>query len=30
MWMRSCPLRKALLKKLKLCDAICCQCEWVW
>ena len=28
MWMRLCPLCKALLKKRRLADAIRCDCGW--
>jgi len=30
MWMRSCAICKALLRKLRLCDSVRCQCGWVW
>ena len=30
MWMRSCAVCKALLKKLQLCDSLGCQCGWEW
>jgi DNA-directed RNA polymerase subunit RPC12/RpoP len=30
MWMRSCAVCKALLKKFKLSDSIRCQCGWEW
>jgi hypothetical protein len=30
MWMRSCAVCKALLKKLSLRDSIRCQCGWEW
>ena len=30
MWMRLCPLCKAMLRKRKLCEALRCQCGWVW
>jgi hypothetical protein len=30
MWMRSCAVCKALLKKLRLCDSVRCQCGWEW
>jgi hypothetical protein len=30
MWMRSCPVCKALLCKLRLHDSVRCQCGWTW
>ena len=30
MWMRSCTVCKALLRKLRLCDSVRCQCGWTW
>ena len=30
MWMRSCAVCKALLRKLRLSDSIRCQCGWDW
>jgi hypothetical protein len=30
MWMRSCAICKALLKKLSLSDFVRCQCGWEW
>src|ERR1700751_6411322 len=30
MWMRSCAVCKALLKKFRLCDSVRCQCGWEW
>ena len=30
MWMRSCAVCKALLRKLRLWDSIRCQCGWEW
>jgi hypothetical protein len=30
MWMRSCAVCKALLRKLRLCDSVRCQCGWEW
>jgi hypothetical protein len=30
MWMRSCAICKALMKKLKLSDSVRCQCGWEW
>ena len=30
MWMRSCAVCKALLKKLRLSDSTRCQCGWEW
>jgi len=30
MWMRSCVVCKALLKKLRLCDSVRCECGWEW
>ncbi len=30
MWMRSCAACKALLRKLRLCDSVRCQCGWTW
>ena len=30
MWMRSCAICKALLKKLRLSDFVRCQCGWEW
>ena len=30
MWMRSCAVCKALLKKPRLWDSIRCQCGWEW
>lgn len=30
MWMRSCAVCKSLLRKLRLCDSIRCQCGWEW
>jgi len=30
MWMRSCIICKALLKKLRLSDFVRCQCGWEW
>jgi hypothetical protein len=30
MWMRSCAARKALLHKLRLCDAVGCLRGWIW
>jgi len=30
MWMRSCAVCKALLKKLRLIDSVRCQCGWEW
>ena len=30
MWMRSCAVCKALLRKLRLSDSVRCQCGWEW
>jgi len=30
MWMRSCAVCKALLRKPRLSDSVCCQCGWEW
>ena len=30
MWMRSCAVCKALLRKLRLRDSVRCQCGWTW
>ncbi len=30
MWVRSCAVCKALLRKLRLCDSVRCQCGWTW
>jgi len=30
MWMRLCPLYKAILQKRELWDAIRCRCGWIW
>jgi len=30
MWMRSCAVCKTLLRKLRLCDSLRCQCGWEW
>jgi hypothetical protein len=30
MWMRSCALCKAFLRKHRLCDSVRCQCGWTW
>jgi hypothetical protein len=30
MWMRSCAVCKAVMKKLRLCDSVVCQCGWKW
>ena len=30
MWMRSCAICKALMKKLRLSDSVRCQCGWEW
>jgi hypothetical protein len=30
MWMRSCAICKALLRKMRLSDSVCCQCGWEW
>jgi hypothetical protein len=30
MWMRSCALCKALLRKLRLSDSTRCECGWEW
>jgi len=30
MWMRSCAVCKALLKKFRPCDSVRCQCGWEW
>jgi len=30
MWMRSCAICKALLRKFRLCDSVRCQCGWEW
>ena len=30
MWMRSCAICKALLRKMKLSDSVRCQCGWEW
>ena len=30
MWMRSCAIFKALLRKARLWDSIRCQCGWEW
>jgi len=30
MWMRSCAVCKALLKKFRLSDSVRCQCGWQW
>ena len=30
MWMRSCAICKALLRKARLWDSIRCQCGWEW
>ena len=30
MWMRSCAVCKALLRKPRLWDSIRCQCGWEW
>ena len=30
MWMRSCAICKALLKKARLWDSVRCQCGWEW
>lgn len=30
MWMRSCAVCKALLRKNRLCDSVRCQCGWIW
>jgi hypothetical protein len=30
MWMRSCAMCEALLKKLRWGDSIRCQCGWEW
>ena len=30
MWMRSCPVCKALLRKLRLCDSVRCNCGWIF
>src|SRR5436305_755100 len=30
MWMRSCAVCKVLLRKLRLCDSVRCQCGWEW
>jgi len=30
MWMRSCAVCKALLRKLRLCDSVRCHCGWIW
>ena len=30
MWMRSCAVCKALLRKLRLCDSVRCSCGWMW
>ena len=30
MWMRSCAICKALLRKARLWDSVRCQCGWEW
>jgi len=30
MWMRSCAVCKALLRKLQLSDSVRCECGWEW
>jgi len=30
MWLRSCAVCKALLRKFRLCDSVRCSCGWVW
>ena len=30
MWMRSCAVCKALLRKVRLSDSVRCQCGWEW
>ena len=30
MWMRSCAICRALMKKLRLSDCLRCQCGWEW
>jgi len=30
MWMRTCPICKRLLKKLRLTDDVRCECGWQW
>ncbi len=30
MWMRSCAVCKALLRKLRLTDSVRCKCGWEW
>jgi hypothetical protein len=30
MWMRSCAICKAVLKKLRVIDSITCKCGWEW
>jgi len=30
MWIRSCAVCKALLRRLRLCDSARCNCGWVW
>lgn len=30
MWMRSCAICKALMKKLRLSDSVRCPCGWEW
>jgi hypothetical protein len=30
MWMRSCAMCKALLRKARLCDSVRCECGWEW
>jgi hypothetical protein len=30
MWMRSCAICKALIRKLTLSDSVRCQCGWEW
>jgi hypothetical protein len=29
MWMRSCAVSRALLRKLRLCASVRCQCGWI-
>ena len=30
MWMRSCAICRALLRKPRLCDSVRCECGWEW
>ena len=30
MWMRTCAVCKAVLRKLRLADSVRCECGWEW